>query len=273
METEHENAYLLTWNPKSWQWSELEQRVAATDDGQPVEEPWSCGRNRHVEPGSRVFLLRQGLEPKGIIGSGLTLTAPEFGKHWQPERAEQGHQALYVSVLFDRLLNPEMGDEPLPLSALRRGKLATVHWDTHASGIRIKTGVDELERLWEEHLRRVRPPEPEQGATALEGALRTALSRHRARETWLRAAKLQEVLSTGGRLACEVGGCGFDFFDVYGEIGRDFAHVHHKKPLADRTTPSETKLSDLAIVCANCHAMIHRGGECRAMETLLAKRP
>jgi 5-methylcytosine-specific restriction protein A len=28
-------------------------------------------------------------------------------------------------------------------------------------------------------------------------------------------------------------------------------------------------LKDLAIVCANCHAMIHRNGECRPLEGLI----
>jgi predicted HNH restriction endonuclease len=70
-------------------------------------------------------------------------------------------------------------------------------------------------------------------------------------------------------LKCEVPGCGFDFEAVYGELGRDYAQVHHLKPLGDRTTPSETKLNDLAIVCANCHAMIHRGGKCRPLDKLI----
>jgi predicted HNH restriction endonuclease len=66
-----------------------------------------------------------------------------------------------------------------------------------------------------------------------------------------------------------VPGCGFDFEAVYGELGRNYAQVHHLKPLGDRTTPSETKLSDLVIVCANCHAMIHRSGKRRSLENLI----
>jgi predicted HNH restriction endonuclease len=33
--------------------------------------------------------------------------------------------------------------------------------------------------------------------------------------------------------------------------------VHHKQQLKDTDQPRETKLSDLAVVCANCHMMIH----------------
>lgn len=107
-------------------------------------------------------------------------------------------------------------------------------------------------------------------ASAMEGGIVHAMRRHRLRESALRDKKIQSVLSaSGGRLRCEVPGCGFDYFEVYGELGREFAHVHHKNPLGDRSAPSETKLSELAIVCANCHAMIHRRGQCRRMEGLI----
>jgi len=92
---------------------------------------------------------------------------------------------------------------------------------------------------------------------------------HRARERWLRDEKIVQVKrANGGWLPCEA--CKVDFFEVYGEIGRDYAQVHHLKSLSDRTKPSLTKLSDLAVVCANCHVMVHRGGQMRPLERLLA---
>lgn len=103
----------------------------------------------------------------------------------------------------------------------------------------------------------------------LEGEVRERLVRHRKREQRLRKAKIKAVLADTGRLQCQVPGCGFDFFKVYGEPGRDFAHVHHLSPLSDRTENDDTRLEDLAVVCANCHAVIHRGGGCRPMEGLI----
>lgn len=53
--------------------------------------------------------------------------------------------------------------------------------------------------------------------------------------------------------------CGFNFGDVYGEIGRDFIHVHHLTPLsANAQEHAVDPINDLRPVCANCHAMIHR---------------
>jgi 5-methylcytosine-specific restriction endonuclease McrA len=60
---------------------------------------------------------------------------------------------------------------------------------------------------------------------------------------------------------CQV--CGFDFVRVYGEIGQDYAEVHHLNPLSERspeewTEAVRTRISDVAVLCANCHRMIHR---------------
>jgi hypothetical protein len=114
------------------------------------------------------------------------------------------------------------------------------------------------------------PSQIEAIESALEGGFKVAIRKHRLREKSLRKKKIAETLRLhNDRLRCEVPGCGFDFFLTYGEVGRNFAHVHHKNPLSDRSSPTETKLSDLAIVCANCHAMIHHGGKCRALENLI----
>ncbi|WP_020568824.1 HNH endonuclease [Neolewinella persica] len=58
-------------------------------------------------------------------------------------------------------------------------------------------------------------------------------------------------------------GCGFDFEEVYGEWGAGFIEVHHLQSLASNEgkeveTDPET---DLAVLCANCHRMVHRKKE------------
>ena len=54
---------------------------------------------------------------------------------------------------------------------------------------------------------------------------------------------------------CEV--CGFDFAEVYGIASKGYCEVHHLVPLADAEGGKETKLEDLAILCANCHRVVH----------------
>ncbi|MFE4059810.1 HNH endonuclease [Streptomyces sp. NPDC059096] len=99
------------------------------------------------------------------------------------------------------------------------------------------------------------PEEEEDEYSAPEGRL--LLRRHRSRERnkGLRRKKIASVLGRGGQLACEA--CGFDFEVVYGDRGAGYIECHHVVPLHE-AGEGRTKLSDLALICANCHRMIHR---------------
>jgi hypothetical protein len=69
-----------------------------------------------------------------------------------------------------------------------------------------------------------------------------------------------------GRRCCV---CSLDFEEEYQDRGRDFIHVHHLEPLSSRKGPSATEpLTELVPVCANCHAMLHAGGELITPEKL-----
>lgn len=102
-------------------------------------------------------------------------------------------------------------------------------------------------------------------ASAVEGEIRYGTREHRSRESRLRAEKIASVLTRGEALRCEVPGCGFDFGATYGELGHGFAVVHHLDPIGDGGV-RRTRLEDLAVVCANCHAMVHLGGATRALQ-------
>lgn len=97
--------------------------------------------------------------------------------------------------------------------------------------------------------------EEEEIADAAEGRVLTKLHRYRERSQKLVKLKKATVLTQTGALECEV--CRFDFSAVYGERGDGFAECHHMLPLEQLTPGSKTKLGDLAIVCSNCHRMIH----------------
>ena len=55
---------------------------------------------------------------------------------------------------------------------------------------------------------------------------------------------------------CEI--CGFSFAKKYGELGKNYIEAHHIKPLSELDETTHTKISDLLMVCSNCHAMLHR---------------
>jgi hypothetical protein len=82
---------------------------------------------------------------------------------------------------------------------------------------------------------------------------------HTARERnpkLIREAK-KLALERDGVLRCAC--CSFDFSSTYGEVGRGYVEAHHTRPLSTlEETGGTTRIEDLALVCANCHRMLHR---------------
>lgn len=88
-----------------------------------------------------------------------------------------------------------------------------------------------------------------------EGGVATRVHLVRERDRKLVAAKKRDVLKRLGRLSCEC--CDFDFEEHYGERGRGFVECHHNRPLSSLSGSTKMRISDLSVLCANCHRMIH----------------
>jgi 5-methylcytosine-specific restriction enzyme A len=55
--------------------------------------------------------------------------------------------------------------------------------------------------------------------------------------------------------------CNLNFTERYGEIGKDFIEAHHLRPIASLEEGVAVKYdvaADFAVLCSNCHRMIHR---------------
>lgn len=88
-----------------------------------------------------------------------------------------------------------------------------------------------------------------------EGALRKAFKLHSKRERDPKVIRLAK--SSAKRLCCAA--CGFDFGKMYGELGEGYIEGHHIKPIAEMKPRGEaTTVKDIALVCSNCHRMLHR---------------
>ncbi|MER7541550.1 HNH endonuclease [Spirillospora sp. NPDC127506] len=107
----------------------------------------------------------------------------------------------------------------------------------------------------------------DEGGSVLEGRL--LLRRHlvRERDPKLRARKIDQARKLRDGLACEV--CGFSFERTYGSRGADYIECHHVVPL-HVSGETKTRLQDLALLCANCHRMIHRASPWPTPEQLRA---
>ena len=128
-----------------------------------------------------------------------------------------------------------------------------------AAALRQGIGTGELYRI---------PEDPEEldaeGNSAVEGRLLTRWALYRERDRKLRSRKIQQARRSGQPLQCEV--CSFDFGTFYGALGDGYIEVHHRTPL-HISGPRETKLDDLAFLCANCHRMCHRSLSAQSWRT------
>jgi 5-methylcytosine-specific restriction protein A len=83
-----------------------------------------------------------------------------------------------------------------------------------------------------------------------EGELKLVSHLARERNQKIIVEKKREAIRNGN-LKCEV--CSFSFIDTFNV---EFIECHHITPISN-TGVRETSLADLALVCANCHRMLH----------------
>lgn len=74
-----------------------------------------------------------------------------------------------------------------------------------------------------------------------------------------RSKRLRDMAIVSSHGICAV--CSTDFSKVLGGRGFRVLQVHHKYQLSNRKCPAVTKLSDLVVVCANCHLLLHLDSE------------
>ena len=247
--------YLLLWNPEKWDWETLEQDIRRVDLTGRCSQRWSCGNTKSIQAGDRIFLLKVGAEPKGIIAAGFATSTPFLEKHW----SEKNKEALYIDVDFEVLLNPDK--EPiLTVDILNTGNLAQQNWLPMASGISVKSElVDELEAVWFDFLttQKIRhnpfiPADNDTQKTYTEGMSNQVSVTKYERNPFARKKCLEHYGYT-----CVI--CNFNFEKTYGQIGKDFIHVHHLTQIATVGKVYQIDpITDLRPVCPNCHSIIHR---------------
>ena len=90
----------------------------------------------------------------------------------------------------------------------------------------------------------------------LEGKEYFKLHRKRERNKKLIQKAKEQYFKNDPSLKCQV--CGFSFTKFYGQVGKGFIEAHHIMPISKFKKETETKVEDIALVCSNCHRMLHR---------------
>ena len=140
------------------------------------------------------------------------------------------------------------------------------------SRITNEAAVEGMQELFDARAKPLVPEQPrdvdllEEGR---EGEARLVSHLRRERDRALVIAKKERVLREKGRLCCEA--CHLDILAVYGPGGERCCEVHHVNPLADADGAVVTRMEDLALLCSNCHRIVHSTRPI-ATVTELAKR-
>ncbi|MFC1740131.1 AAA family ATPase, partial [Pseudomonadota bacterium] len=150
---------LLTWNQKRWTWTDLPAVVDSIKSAIPNiaghdvgKDTWTVGNRKEIPVGTRFFLIKLGKKPKGIMGTGKTISEVYQDKHYDTERAAAGELANYVQIQWESLLNPS-NTEILDVFGCTEPTLAHFHWSSQQSGISIPSDtLASLELKWAEHL-------------------------------------------------------------------------------------------------------------------------
>lgn len=250
--------WLLTWN--TFKWDSLEQLIDKLENNPETIDKsltgngrWSCSNNKSIKVGDKLVMLKQGDPPKGIIGIAEATSAPyEDTRFDDPSR-----RTNYIDLNWLSLINPNERP-PMPISALSdETQNARKNWTPQKSGTTIpETAGIELEQRFRSYADfwfdpSVHDPLISEDASSNEGRKRHVLSVQYERSTALR----KKCLEHWG-FACAV--CGLLFEEQYGEIGKDFIHVHHLNPVSATGTTKTNPIEDLRPVCPNCHSMLHK---------------
>lgn len=126
--------YLLTWNPARWPWDDIGRCIGNVERNGYHLDWWGCGVTKKIVPGDRLFLIKLGQEPRGIVASGRATSEVYPGRHWDAREQAKGRIAWNIDVRFDTILDP---GRPFPRARLNDPAYAGMHWEPRASGVAI----------------------------------------------------------------------------------------------------------------------------------------
>lgn len=233
---------------------------------------WTVSRPVHqdrVKVGDTVFIWRAkgktDLTP-GVVGMGTIVESCQSESIiadneslrvdlWTDEDRKKDEMKAGINLIEKRLTEL---DGMLTLNDLRQDPiLSQMQVITFRVGSNFPLSEQQaktLKELWRVHSTHF-DEEIYGGYEATEGKVKLAIHKNRERDRRLVDEAKAAFKLEHGRVYCEI--CNFSFEEKYGEHGQNYIEAHHVKPVADLEVGETTSISDLIMVCSNCHRMIH----------------
>ena len=244
--------FLLTWNPKLFPWEKVRKEWDDYLNGDTEYLSWSCSNTKRIRYGDRVYLMRVGVEPKGIIGVGDVVSERPYRDYAEHNQQEQNYIDLKPFLLRDPDLQGVIDPRFLDTD---------YNWTPMGSGVEIPGDVaEELSSL----ILEINDSSDGQRITEVfvEGRRKRVVAYQIERNPQARRLCINHYGTT-----CTV--CGFNFEEEFGSIGEGYIHVHHLNPISEINEQHEIDpVKDLRPVCPNCHAMLHRSRPPLSIEEL-----
>lgn len=246
-------SYLLSWNPT--------ESVC-----QAGPERWSLPslNSKVPETGAEFFVVRvgkrNGVKPTGIVGYGQTTGKSHIAAHWRGSKKK----VRYIPVNIVYFVNAEREPERVLTVEALQSLDPNQQWAPQQSWIKLKKQAmaPKIRTLFDQLQKQVIPQEEskeELMALGFPEGIWKMVREHRARERSraLVEAKKEKVLARTGTLCCE--SCRHDFVKLLGGLGARCIEAHHLVPVSKLKRKRLTRLDELALVCANCHRLLHAG--------------
>ena len=258
------SAYLYTWNPKRWNWVDQPEAICRIGDGEQYDMYWSCGNTKKISVGDTFFLIKLGVEPKGIIGCGYVSSFPYPLPHWDGEKAKEGLTALRTDLLFKVL-----SETPIISIEQLQARYPAYNWSPQAGGLSVPEPIasELFAQIQGSPAFGFSIPSENEVRLYAEGKSRTVTTKTYDRSPLARQACIEHY----GHTCCV---CRFNFETAYGQLGANYIEVHHLKPIAYIGEEYLIDpIKDLRPVCANCHRMLHKQRPPLSVEELLMHNP
>jgi len=193
--------------------------------------------------------------PKGLTKQHFRQAAMEIDKQTEQDIMPRNRRSVHYDLVIDGKRYPPKYIISLAERIAHSREYRAADFNAvEAKNYFLSRGYEVIDRRKESE--EIIADEDDQSAFP-EGTERFGWHRHLERDAKIaRRAKARRFLQTG-KLACDV--CSIDFAQKYGERGEGFIEAHHTKPVASLNGKDKTLIRDIALVCSNCHRMLHKG--------------
>ncbi|WP_258802304.1 HNH endonuclease [Pseudarthrobacter sp. NS4] len=243
-------AVILGWNADRWDRWNYRAVVEQVLESGRFPDRWDVGPNWSIQPETEAWLLFQGTSEAGtgLIGHGVVLSETLEAEHLP----DAGSGGRYAAVVFDALL--PLGEQIR--SDVLIEAVPGIPWvdALHRPVVSVPPSAEPgLRQLWRDlGPAAIEPTELVPGTYPLNAISSIVVNRYE------RDPDARRVCLAFHGTQCAA--CGFSFEASYGDIGEGFIHIHHTVPASLLASGYELDpVADLVPLCANCHAMAHRG--------------